>query len=120
MIFAQQWTGYRIENGIRDEGFFARVPGNIQYDYAVSHDFADIMYNDGCRQFEALENDTWEYRTRLQFDRKDGERVFLDHGTLTVACVTSASFSSRTASITNTIFCSTARRFSRARAYLLA
>ena len=81
MIFNQQWTGYRITDGIRDGGFFARVPGNIQYDYAVSHNFADVMYNDGCRQFEALENDTWEYRAPLQFERKDGERVFfVSHG----------------------------------------
>ena len=81
MIFTQQWRGYRIENGIRGAAFPARVPGNIQYDYAVAHNFADVMYADGCRQFEALENDTWEYRTRLQFEHSDGERVyFVSHG----------------------------------------
>ena len=60
MIFKQNWTGYRIVNGVCGKGFAATVPGNIQLDYANAHGFADVLYNDGCCQFEELENDTWE------------------------------------------------------------
>ncbi len=75
MKWMQTWTGYRVVNGICDEGFPATVPGNIQYDYAVAHGFADVMYADGCRQFEALESDGWEYRTTLRFERRAHESV---------------------------------------------
>ncbi|MBQ9784886.1 MAG: hypothetical protein IJW29_05250 [Clostridia bacterium] len=81
MIFKQAWTGYRIACGVRDEGFPASVPGNIQLDYAVAHGFADVLYADGCRQFEALEDDVWEYRATLRYEKTDGERVFfVSHG----------------------------------------
>ena len=81
MIFTQQWMGYRIENGIRGEAFPASVPGNIQYDYGVSQGFSDVMYAGGCRQYDALENDTWEYRTTLSYERRPNERVwFVSHG----------------------------------------
>ncbi len=76
MKYLQQWTGYRISGGVRGAGFPASVPGNIQYDYAQAHGFSDICFGDGCRQFEALEDDTWEYRTRLQYTKKENERIF--------------------------------------------
>ena len=81
MIFTQQWIGYRIVDGVREKGFSATVPGNIQYDYAVAHDFPDVMHGANCRLFEGLENNTWEYRTVLQFEKHEGERVyFVSHG----------------------------------------
>ena len=81
MIFPQSWTGVRIRNGLCEPSFPARVPGNIQYDYAVSHGFSDVYYADGCRQFEELERDTWEYRSLLHFSQSEGERVyFVSHG----------------------------------------
>ncbi len=75
MIYHQTWTGYRIADGIRGDGFPARVPGNIQYDYAVANGWADVMYGSNCRQFEALEGDTWEYRTTLQYSAQNCEAV---------------------------------------------
>lgn len=81
MKFYQTWRGYRIENGRVSEPFEARVPGNIQYDYGVSQGFSDVMYADGCRQYEALENDIWEYRTTLSYEKRPNERVwFVSHG----------------------------------------
>lgn len=81
MKYFQEWTGVRIHNGLCEPSFPARVPGNIQYDYAVSHGFSDVYYADGCRQFEELERDTWEYRSLLHFSQSEGERIyFVSHG----------------------------------------
>ena len=75
MIFEQKWLGARItENG--EEVFVASVPGNIQNDYAKAKGFRDVMYGDGCRQFEPLEGDEWEYRARLDYRTEENERVF--------------------------------------------
>ena len=76
MIFNQKWLGARITNGIKGESFSAEVPGNIQYDYAVAKGFRDVYFADGCRQFDALEGDEWEYSTELSYDRKSDERVW--------------------------------------------
>ena len=81
MIFNQIWQGFRIHDGVYSEPFPASVPGNIQKDYALSHDFGDVHYGDNCEKFRPLENDFWEYRTTLQYSSKDGERVFfVSHG----------------------------------------
>ncbi len=75
MKFYQKWQGINLS---RPEGgyFAAEVPGNIQYDYGVAHGFEDLQYGAGCRQYEALENDTWEYRTNLSYQKCAGEAVF--------------------------------------------
>ncbi len=80
MIFRLNWQGIRLtDNG--EEPFPARVPGNLQADYAEAKGFRDVMFADGCRQFEALENDRWEYRTRISCSREADERVwFVSHG----------------------------------------
>ena len=51
------------------------VPGNIQYDYGVNNGFNDLYFNDGCRQYEELENDSWIYETTLNYKKNDGEMV---------------------------------------------
>ena len=76
MIFYQNWLGYNIRNGVKSAPFKVEVPGNIQYDYGVANNFKDVYYNDGCRQYEELENDAWEYSTTLNYQKKDGERVY--------------------------------------------
>ena len=76
MIFSQDWLGYRIHNGVKSEPFKVEVPGNIQYDYGVANNFKDVYYNDGCRQYEVLENDEWEYSATLNYQKNDGEKVF--------------------------------------------
>ena len=76
MIFYQEWLGARITDGACSEYFSAEVPGNIQYDYGVANGFEDVYYADGCRQYEALEDDLWEYKTSLRFKKESTERVF--------------------------------------------
>lgn len=80
MKFYQTWEGRSCTAG-RDAWFPANVPGNIQKDYAVANNFADVQYADNYKQFLPLEDDHWEYRTTLQADCKTGERVFfVTHG----------------------------------------
>ena len=80
MIFEQTWQGVRLV-AAGEETFPATVPGNVQADYAAAAGFADVMYGDGCRQFESLEDDAWEYRTHLTYQKRPDERVFfVSHG----------------------------------------
>ena len=75
MRFYQTWEGRSCTAG-RDAWFPATVPGNIQKDYAVANHFADVQFADNYKQFLPLEDDHWEYRTRLSYNRKANERVF--------------------------------------------
>lgn len=76
MRFYQKWTGIRISDGKKSEEFCAFVPGNIQYDYGKYVGFGDPMYGENCKKYEALENDSWAYVTRLSYERKDSESVW--------------------------------------------
>lgn len=77
MKFQQQWM-LRHPGG---EWFPASVPGNIQSDYAKTHDFGDIHYGMNHLKFLEIEDWEWEYRTELSFERKPDERVwFVTHG----------------------------------------
>ena len=80
MRFDQKWTGIRIRNGERNEEFAATVPGNIQYDYGEYVGFGDPMYGENCTKYEALENDSWAYMTKLSYDRKEGESIWFVSG----------------------------------------
>ena len=79
MRFDQIWEGRNCTKAAQ-EYFSVHVPGNIQYDYGVAHGFGDVQYADNCARYRDLENDHWEYRTRLQYDKKEGERVFFVSG----------------------------------------
>ncbi len=72
MIFYQKLVGYRIHNGGKSAPFKAEVPGNIQYNYDVANNFKDVYYNDGCRQYEELENNSWEYQATHNYKRGHG------------------------------------------------
>ena len=73
MRFNQVWQIRQIGT---EDWFPARVPGNIQYDYAVSHNFGDIWFGMVHEKFLAIEDYEWEYRTVLHFKAHPGERVF--------------------------------------------
>ena len=75
MIFEQKWLGRNCREG-NTEYFPVTVPGNVQYDYSIARGFEDISYSDNYKQFLPLENDAWEYVTKLSYEKKDGERVF--------------------------------------------
>ncbi|MBR7184232.1 MAG: hypothetical protein IKD37_01350 [Clostridia bacterium] len=72
MKYEQTWQ-LRAADG---EWFPARVPGNIQYDYAVAHGFGDFCYGENHRKFDEIEGFEWEYRCSLQYTQNPGERVF--------------------------------------------
>ena len=79
MRFEQIWEGRNCQKD-GEAWFAAKVPGTIQQDYGVAHGFADVQFSDNYKQYLELENDHWEYRTRLSYEKKDGERVFLVSG----------------------------------------
>ena len=54
--------------------FPASVPGNIQKDYADFHNWHDINYSDNCKLFLPIEDFAWCYKTRLEFEKQEGER----------------------------------------------
>ena len=74
MKFTQSWKGRNCREG--DMWLSATVPGNIQYDYGVAHNFDDVQHADNHLRFVALENDAWEYVTHLKYHRHEGERVY--------------------------------------------
>lgn len=75
MIFKQTWQGRNCTKEA-DAFFPAEVPGNIQYDYGVAHGFPDVQYADNYRHYLPLEDDHWEYVTKLVYTKKEGEKVF--------------------------------------------
>lgn len=77
MIYRQRWTG--CADGDKNE-FPAKVPGNIQKDYADFHNWHDINYSDNCKLFLPIEDFAWCYKTRLEFEKQEGERVFFVSG----------------------------------------
>ena len=78
MIYPLIWKAAHFdpENQTHYKMFPAEVPGNIQYDYAVHHGFGNFQFSDHILQFQALEDFWWIYRTQLQYDPVDGDRVF--------------------------------------------
>ncbi len=78
MKFYQKWQGRNCSEP--SVLFKARVPGNIQKDYAEAKGFTDVQFADGYRQFLPIENDAWEYVTKLDYRQKDGEKVFFVSG----------------------------------------
>ena len=80
MKYQQKWLGTRICTDGTIESFEATVPGNIQLDYGNYAGFADLQYSDNYKQYLPLEDDHWEYKTNLSYEKKDGERVFFVSG----------------------------------------
>lgn len=81
MLYRQNWQGFRITKEGRSEPFDAAVPGNIQEDYGRSQNYPDVMYGTNCTMYEPLEDDAWEYRTKLSYRANPGESVwFVSHG----------------------------------------
>ena len=74
MIFEQNWVGY-IKNEPQDK-FKVKVPGCIQSDYAAAHGYGDVNYGLNFKKYRWMEDLYWVYETYLQFDQKNGERVF--------------------------------------------
>ena len=67
------WQGRRACEEI---WFPARVPGNIQQDYAAFKGFPDVHFGENVNAFRALEDDVWLYRAEFDGLELDGERLF--------------------------------------------
>ncbi|MBR3967136.1 MAG: hypothetical protein IKJ91_08700 [Clostridia bacterium] len=85
MKYYLNWEGCKSHDGIEKESFFpCEVPGNIQYDYAKMMGWGDldeIMFATNVEKFLSIEDDYWFYRTKLDFDAKNGEKaVFVAEG----------------------------------------
>ena len=79
MRFEQIWEGRNCAK--EPENWFpAKVPGTIQQDYGIAHGFADVQFADNYKQYLPLEDDHWEYRTTLSYQKNPGERVFFVSG----------------------------------------
>jgi beta-mannosidase len=75
MKFLQRWEGRSLSEN-RDSFFPAKVPGNIQKDYADANGFYDVQYSTNTTWFIPFEDDHWEYRTTLEYTANEGERVY--------------------------------------------
>lgn len=76
MKFQQKWRG-RVCAGLEDKAWFeARVPGNIQYDYGVAHNFGDPNVSDHVLKYLPLENATFEYAAELTYEKQTDETVW--------------------------------------------
>lgn len=76
MKFYQSYTAYSPD--IDCPPFPATVPGNVQLDYITAHPefIHDINYGMEHKKMAQLEPYTWFYKTNLNFERKDGEKIW--------------------------------------------
>ena len=56
--------------------FNAEVPGNVQNDYAVAHNWGDVHYGDNCKQYTELEDKSWVYKTEFKNIIENGKRLY--------------------------------------------
>lgn len=60
--------------------FPATVPGNVQKDYAAAFGFKDPFFADNYRQFEAIEDSTFEYFAPVDVMPEPGEEIWFVSG----------------------------------------
>ena len=78
MKFNQKWVGYIFDEK-KDvyEKFPAKVPGNIQMDFAEYMGWLeDLQYSNNAKKLEPYRNCFWKYETILEYKNKDDEKVF--------------------------------------------
>lgn len=81
MKFYQNWTGTVLEGQDAGLEFKASVPGNIQNDYAIAKGWGDLNYRDNCLKYKDIEENVWQYKTKLNLKAQGKERVyFVSHG----------------------------------------
>ena len=81
MKFSQTWQARAIRPDGPSEWFCARVPGNVQYDYAQMMGWGDINYAENANRFMETEGYTWEYHTTLNYTCSENEyAVFAAEG----------------------------------------
>lgn len=78
MRFNQKWEATIVDcnNKTESKYFPARVPGNLQSDYARFIGIDDLMYSDNTEKLRETENCTFEYRTYLNFKSNPSEKIY--------------------------------------------
>lgn len=76
MKYKQIWKGRICSETENEQWFPASVPGNIQYDYGVAHNFGNPDYMDNYLKYRPLEDVTWEYKSKLSFEKDEDESVW--------------------------------------------
>ena len=78
MRFNQKWEARVVDDNNEFAGIYfpARVPGNLQSDYARFIGIDDIMYSDNTEKLKNIENSIFEYRTFLHYEIESDEKVF--------------------------------------------
>ena len=71
-----EWQARAVRKNGPSEWFPAEVPGNVQHDYGKMMGWGDISYNDNVTRFRETEDYTWEYRTWLSFEEREGAKAF--------------------------------------------
>jgi len=63
---------------IKDENdfFVARVPGNLQCDYAAAHNYGDVNYGNNCLEYAWMEEKAWIYKTEFENISEKEKRLF--------------------------------------------
>lgn len=56
--------------------FEAEVPGNVQNDYAKTHNWGDVNYGDNCKQYNELEEKAWVYKSEFDNINESGKRLY--------------------------------------------
>ncbi len=78
MRYCQSWLAGRYDPSGKESYplFRAEVPGNVQKDWWEASEPGDIMYGSSVKKLDITEGWHWIYKTRLDFSRRPGERVF--------------------------------------------
>ena len=57
--------------------FPASVPGNIQHDYAKSHNYGDVSYGENCKQYTWMEDCAWDYTAEFDAVATEGKSIWI-------------------------------------------
>ena len=60
----------------KNDVFPASVPGNVQSDYAKSHNYGDLQYNDNFKEYTWMEDVFWIYKTTFSIVPQTDEQVY--------------------------------------------
>lgn len=78
MKFTQTWQARIFDptNTHSHDFFPAEVPGNIQYDFAVSQGWDDIQFGNNVKKFEDYEDVYWEYQCKPEYNAEADEEIW--------------------------------------------
>ena len=76
MRFDQVWQACALDGEKKNVFFDARVPGNVQRDYARFMNWGDVGYGLNAQQYHDTEGWSWLYKTVLQYNLQKGEKAF--------------------------------------------